>query len=354
MSVSADHLATPKHLVLVTGAGRSGTSTIAGVFSRLNFHVPQPVLQTNESNPRGFYESTWSVRFHNALMKRGGISPTDGRPAASSLVGDAVRETDRDKLDQWLSEQFATHRLVMVKDPRAAWVPRLWVDTAEGLGVEIGFTTMLRHPTEVISSRRTHYSPNLSQDSSRTFAIRHLCGWINQTTTLERLNRGRRRTFVSYPELLADWRPVVAKVLDGLDLSVCEPTSDVAREIDAFIDPRLRRHYYDWRRFDLPKDLVDIADGTWSALDSLARSSDGRNVGAERALDEISQAYAELHAVARAMSLDEAEAMARSALREGRRKGRRQALEERAAATSPRGLVARTARSIRGLVRPRR
>ena len=56
--------------MLVTGAGRSGTSTAAGALHMLGFHLPRPVLHANESNPKGFFESRWPVRFHRRLMER--------------------------------------------------------------------------------------------------------------------------------------------------------------------------------------------------------------------------------------------------------------------------------------------
>jgi hypothetical protein len=50
--------ATPTgHLVLVAGAGRSGTSTVAGILQRLGLVVLKPEVLTDATNPRGFSES---------------------------------------------------------------------------------------------------------------------------------------------------------------------------------------------------------------------------------------------------------------------------------------------------------
>ncbi len=93
------HPAQPRtSLVLITGAGRSGTSTIAGTFFHLGHHVPEPYLQGNESNPRGFYESWWPVRFHKKLVSRANVEQTDGRPEALDLVRDVVDESVRAEL----------------------------------------------------------------------------------------------------------------------------------------------------------------------------------------------------------------------------------------------------------------
>ena len=56
-------------LVLVTGTGRSGTSTISGTLHHLGLAVPGPFLGANKSNPKGFFESTWAVEFHQKIAR---------------------------------------------------------------------------------------------------------------------------------------------------------------------------------------------------------------------------------------------------------------------------------------------
>jgi hypothetical protein len=333
-----------KILVLVTGAGRSGTSTIAGVFARLGFLVPQPVLQANESNPRGFYESRWPVRFHLRLVKRAGVEQTDGQPSAGSLISGAVDEKARQSLHDWLGEQFRASDRVMVKDPRAAWVPALWSDAARALGVEIAYVTMLRHPSEVLGSRSTYYAQNRPSMSPRQFAIWNLCGWINQNLNLEHGNRNEKRAFIRYADLLADWRPVLARMLGDLGLPQSIMSTDAEAEIDDFIEPRLRRHEVDWGDHPVPPALVEIAEQTWSALGDLADGGGQASGTAE--LDAISDRYRTLYTDAAAIAQDYASYRARRALKQGRRDGRRQAAEELAAKRLP----VRVRRSVRRLM----
>lgn len=325
MSPHAEHqLPDNPRLVLVTGAGRSGTSTIAGALSRLGFHVPQPVLQPNESNPRGFYESSWPVRFHNKLLARAGMTPTDARPDAADLMAATVDDRARASLHTWLSAQFDASALVMVKDPRAAWIPELWSTEVEELGAEISYLTMLRHPTEVIGSRKTHYTTtDESPAVMHAFAIRHLCGWLNQNLILEHRDRGQRRTFIRYPDLLADWRPVLTKALADLGLPSELVTADAADEIDAFIEPSLRRHHTDWERFQVPAPLVELAEDAWAGLSALA-DSNGHDADAEQALDLAAGRYRQLFNDAVAMTSDHAADLARRSLKKGRRQGRRE------------------------------
>ena len=131
-----------ERLVLVTGSTRSGTSLAAGTLHHLGFHVPQPVLGANASNPAGFFESTWPLWFHRGLMDRCLTSQTDARPEAFGLMAGAVSPADRRELARWLRVQVATAPRVVVKDPRALWVPGLWRDVATGLGIRFGVLAM--------------------------------------------------------------------------------------------------------------------------------------------------------------------------------------------------------------------
>lgn len=345
-----------KRLILVTGAGRSGTSTIAGVFARLGFHVPLPVLQANESNPRGFYESWWPVKFHNRLTRRAGIELTDGQPNAGQLVTDALDEKARANLRTWLSEQLGDQDLVMVKDPRAAWVPALWSETAHELGASIGYVTMIRHPSEVVGSRSTYYGTRRPGLSERQFDIRNLCGWINQNLTLERETRSQDRVFVTYTGLLTDWRSSLEQIFDALSLPASLLTPTAAAEIDAFIEPSLRRHGRDWGDRDLPPALVELAEQTWVALEACAKTAgttpdtatldSTATPDSTAEFDRISASYEQLYGDAAAIAQDYAATRARLALKRGRREGRREAQQ----ASAERRVSRRIRRQVGGVL----
>ena len=321
----ADSAPRPR-LVLITGAGRSGTSTIAGIFSRLGAHIPEPMLAANASNPRGFYESSWPVRFHRRLFKKASIEQTDGRPVAGSSAMAAVDERARTDLRHWLEEQLDGRDLVVVKDPRAAWVSHLWAEAAQESGAELSFVTMIRHPSEVIGSRATYYAANRPAMTPREFAVWNLCGWINQNLTLERQTRHSSRVFLPYTELLADARGSIVGLLSDLRLPADLITAEATAQIDEFVEPRLRRHTVDWGDLALPSTLIDIAEDTWRAL---SRMADRRHdpLGAHRALDDVGERYATLYADSQAIAHDHASARARDARRRGLREGRRKAEE---------------------------
>lgn len=285
-----------KVLVLITGTGRSGTSTMSGTFHHLGLHVPGPYLGANESNPKGFYESKWAVRFHKQITVAAGINDFDSRPVAFDLAQAVITDGMRDQLRDFLAQESAGHDQVVVKDPRSVWVQGLWREAARAAGLDIKYVSMLRHPAEVVGSRSTYYASPDDEAKRRSYETFNVARWINSSLISERETRGQGRAFVSYPALLEDWRPVLVGVAEDLGLTYeGDVAGGAASPVDEFIDPGLRRHQVTWDELEVPTALRDIAQCVWDDLVALAA---GRGVddAASADLDVQAERYARLFA----------------------------------------------------------
>src|SRR5919197_1459937 len=119
-------------LVLVAGSGRSGTSLFTGIMQRLGFHVPQPEVPADATNPRGFAESKWVVDFHIGLLDRAVVQVADARPAAWAHTARVAHEDGvRRQLREWLTGEFANANPLIIKAPRLSWFLPLWRQCAE-------------------------------------------------------------------------------------------------------------------------------------------------------------------------------------------------------------------------------
>ncbi|MDN5852259.1 MAG: sulfotransferase family protein [Actinomycetia bacterium] len=324
--------ATGGRLVLITGTGRSGTSTASGTLSHLGLHVPGPYLGANRSNPKGFFESRWAVKFHKRLYKRASINDFDGRPDAVRLVREAITPAMRDELLAFLERVSKGHEQVVVKDPRTVWCQALWGDTAAEAGLSIRYLSMLRHPAEVLGSRTEYYASGADADRRRYYATCSLGRWINSCVVNERETRGARRTFVRYVDLLGDWRTTMRKVRDDLSITYdTELTDDAAHPVDEFIDPDLRRVQVGWDDVDVPAHLRDIAEETWQTLCVLA-DTDGHDQAASERIDDLGDAYAQTLRDAQAIAHDASEQAVNkakaTAVREGHEHVHEQAEED--------------------------
>jgi hypothetical protein len=278
-------------LVLVTGAGRSGTSAVAGSLARLGVHVPGPFLDANPTNPKGFYESRWSMRFHNRLLERAHVSLTDARPEALAAVTAELRPRHRERVTEWHNDAFADGPpVVVLKDPRTLWTLDLWRSVAEGLDVRLVTLTMMRHPAEVLGSRLSHYAGRDPAIERGAYSIRNTAGWVTMLVT-ERQTRGHARSFVRYDDLLDDWRTALQRASRDLDVDLLANAPEGGDdEVDAFLDPDLSRHQLTWDDVAVPAALREVAESVWQGLSGLA---DGGEPELDRTLERYQLLYDE-------------------------------------------------------------
>jgi len=332
--------ASSRSIVLVAGSGRSGTSVMSGVLSRLGYVVPKPEVQPDQSNPKGFAESRWVVDFHTRLLDAAGVETADARPTAwaeTAAVGDDAVRTE---LRGFLGKQFAQHDHLVIKDPRLIWFLPLWREVAADLAADARFLTMLRHPADVVASKSRYYGA-WRGDVSRT------AGWVNTMLYTERATRDGARAFVRFEDLVGDWPRVVDELARALELGpVANATAAQMRTADAFIDPTLLRSSASWDDLEIPTALRDQAEHVWTLLCRLAdkgRSDDG-DTSVE--IDRVRESYVALY--------EDAEAVARSSITAATRKraSRPQAPQSAARRVWQR-LPRRWQRAIRSLLRSR-
>jgi hypothetical protein len=287
-------------LVIVTGSGRSGTSSVAGTLQRLGLHVPQPEVEADESNPSGYYEPLWVTEFHKELLNPLPVRTIDSRPDAAAKAAEAVTPEVEERLRDWLSGQL-DHPQVVIKDPREFWVHDLWLRVAGELGAEVTTLTMLRHPTEVVRSRDTAYLTETSPSFRRQRETTNVAAWVNAAFETERATRGHRRAFVPYADLVSDWRSAMARAGEQLEITYGDTTAP--HPVDEFIDARLHRAKVAWDDLEVAPQLRELAERTWASMDVLVESPHDEGAIAELARQR--EEYVEMYEFAAAMALDE-------------------------------------------------
>lgn len=287
----------PRKVLFVVGAGRSGTSTIAGITKLLGLHVPQPEVTADETNPKGFGEPAWCVEFHDRLLKAANVQVSDSRPDAWFETGRiAAHEEERARAADWLAPHFAEASELVVKDPRLSWFLTLWQAAALRVDASAVTATMLRPPAEVVGSKQKYYANRLGSA--------HLAAsWVNMLLHTERATRdGGARGFVRYADLLDDWVRTTQQLAETLELqSILHAKSEQIRDVHRFVDPGLRRVTTDLADLGLPGRLHDLVAGTWEELNKLAEPG-GDTAQVRETLDQLREEYAELYSEAEAIS----------------------------------------------------
>jgi hypothetical protein len=317
-----------RRLLVVAGSGRSGTSLVTGLCGRLGQRIPSPEVTADASNPHGFGEPRWAVEFHDRLLASICVGAEDGRPEAWEKAAAACeRPKPRQRLGGWLTEQFDGADRVVVKDPRLGWFLPLYRYAAEDTAAELDVLTMLRHPAEAIRSRELAYG-------STSPATTRVVSWLNMMLGTEARTRDLPRAFVSYDDLLTDWRPALAAAFGGRLLDGA--SEDQLAAAGALVDPGLRRAERSWDDLGIPADLRELAEATLAALHATRQGEDRTSE-----LDELGERFVERYREAEQVALWSA----RGARLEARRAAEKKIAEAADAPAPPRrGLLGRMRR----------
>jgi hypothetical protein len=279
MPTSPSQPGTP--LVLVSGSGRSGTSS---------------------PNPRGFYEPQWVIDFHKRHLRELALFNIDSRPAAVDLVARYLESGETTaELREWLSGQLDADQVVV--------------------GADLRWLTALRHPAEVVGSRDIAYLSSQSDDLRLTKETSNVAGWVHAALLTEQVGRGHKRSFVKYVDLLGDWRAALTPVQQQLELDLdtdlsAPPGEREHHAVDDFIEPSMRKSQLTWDDVRTPAWLRDMAEEVWQLLGVLTTSPHDADTLA--ALDRIHDAYDERYADAVALTFDHTKAESTLAAREAR------------------------------------
>lgn len=266
-----------RQAVLVLGMHRSGTSALAGTLARLGVQAPLSLIEPTRNNPKGYFESTVLMRFHDEVLASAGTAWSDWDrfdPAwmDSEVAGDFIA-----RLPAILEEEYGDGRLLLVKDPRICRLLPLWLRVLAKLDIAPKIVLPVRHPGEVAESLE-----------ARNDFGRQRAGliWLRHVLDAEFHSRGCARVVVRYADVLADWRGVADRMASGLSIDWPDRSPAVEADIDGFLSGGLRHHAIeDGAAADGPGIAGWIAQAH-AALQQLAEP-DGAHDAAMAALDGV-------------------------------------------------------------------
>jgi hypothetical protein len=179
---------------LILGAGRSGTSLLAGMLRSAGYEMGYDYIRARPANPRGFFEDREVNRINELLLAP--HSSEQQRWLAALPVGTEITSTQ--ELDARIAARTAT-RPFCFKDPRFCYTLPAW---RPYLG-DAAFLCVFREPARTADSiaRECLESPGLvdvSLDPQRALAI-----WtLSYRHVLERHRFDGDWLFLHYEQLL--------------------------------------------------------------------------------------------------------------------------------------------------------
>ena len=219
-------------LVLVIGMHRSGTSTVAGALGILGATMPVTGLGLSDDNPKGHFEPKEIVALHDRILASVGMHWWGWDKVPDAWYDTPNAQSFVDELVKIIRAEFGAAPLFVVKDPRTCKLLPLWRRATAILDLDVVAVLPFRHPDEV--ARSLHARDRFPLPNT-------LMAWLRYVLEAERESRDLRRVFLRYEDLLSDGRAVMQRVVESLRLNLPRQSENDLRELDAFIDPGLRR-----------------------------------------------------------------------------------------------------------------
>ena len=265
---------------------RSGTSALTRMLGSLGCRLPKTLLEPNEYNALGYWESSEISELNDAILKSAGSSWDDWEAFHQGWYASLVADEFRDHARTVLENEFGDSRLFVLKDPRVCRLLEFWIDALKDIAAAPVIAVTIRNPLEVAASlhHRDMIDPSIG-----------LLLWLRHVLAAEATSRDSRRVFVRYEDLLGNWAETAIRL--GRELGVIWPkdSSSSEMEIESYLTPSQRHHARDDDAiFHSPsvsrwvKESFKIVD-RWTRGD--VRESDGPE------LDSIRSAFDEAGAV---------------------------------------------------------
>lgn len=224
----------PRRAIIVLGMHRSGTSALARVLNLtgvdLGSNLMPPAPNANEN---GFWEHMDIFRSNEKLLQDLNSSWDDVRPYPAGWWNSDIAETYKLEIISILERDFAGSKFWGVKDPRICRFLPLWVPLLNEIDSKPLFIFIIRNPLEVVASlaKRNGFPKGKS-----------CLLWLRYLIEAEKGTRNSSRIFVTYEELLSDWKGLVSRVGKSFGLRLPVPLKKINSDVESFLQDRLRHN----------------------------------------------------------------------------------------------------------------
>jgi glycosyltransferase involved in cell wall biosynthesis len=218
-----------KTALVVLGMHRSGTSAMSRVLNLCGAFLPAKLMPAKLGvNPRGFWEPEAVLDLNvRAMRQLGGdwCRVNFTLPDAGEFVDEFVADACA-----LLASEYEGCDLIAIKDPRICVLAPLWHRALAAAGYRPAYVVPVRNPLEVAQS--LHARGDMSIDEGLALWRAHM------ERVVAFADAHSDVVFVRYTDLLDDWRRVIGRIADRLDVPLDAGGKD--DEVQRFLDKGLR------------------------------------------------------------------------------------------------------------------
>jgi hypothetical protein len=219
-----------RQALLVLGVSRSGTSLVTRVLHTLGAGLPADLVGATHGNPLGHWEPRALVAINEAILSKLDRRWDDPRPIPEAWFRGREAYGFIQRIMAEVASGFGHSPLLIVKDPRICRLLPLYLEAFDILDIEPLVILQVRPMAAVARSLadRDELDPRHSE-----------LLWLRSLVEAEWYSRCCTRVWVSFEQIIADWRASVQRI--GTTLGVTWPIEldDAIHLIGPVLKPRL-------------------------------------------------------------------------------------------------------------------
>jgi len=209
----------PKHLVMIVGMHRSGTSAVGRLLENIGFEFGNNLLEGIYSiNDDGFWEDKEVIALNEHIFQLYDFNWFDFERMPGKWWEDVKIKELVGVAETWYYESFSGEKAIAVKDPRFCRLLPFWKRVFQGLDLHLHILFVYRHPVEVAAS--------LKKRDGFPLQLGYLL-WLSYTIDALYYSRNLSLSIINYEEMLKEPDRVINRLLRE-DI----PYAPLASEID--------------------------------------------------------------------------------------------------------------------------
>lgn len=295
MSSISESKQSKKHVVVVLGMHRSGTSLLTRGLEVLGVDLGANLYGgVVGNNDKGFFEDIDVNGFNVELLQALGRDWHSIEPVLPEELNRQVIQEFKLKAIELIRSKINNVQCFGLKDPRIARLLPFWVSVFEHLKVKVSYIIAFRNPMSVARSLQKRDGFDL--EKGYLLWAEHMLGSLRNT-------QGRERLVVEYDRLMADPGKELRRIADACHLKFDSTSQEFVEYQMEFLDSSLRHTQY--QAEDLLLDQA-VPAGTVELYKLLVElSDDSSNIDApenQHTLNELVERLRNCHELLRYLS----------------------------------------------------
>ena len=276
-----------RNAIIVLGMHRSGTSAMMRVINLCGAEIGENLVPPSKYNERGFWENADILELNEKLLQDLNSSWDDIRSLPDDWWTSDIAERYKREMISLIGREFNNSHFWGVKDPRICRLLPVWQSILEQIGCKPYYLIIVRNPLEVAASlgERNGFPEGKS-----------CLLWLKHMIAAEKGTRNSSRVFVTYEELLNNWKKLLSRVQGSFRIKLPVNLKDASPEIDSFLEQGMRHNKVTDNVLIEDKYLNRWVRDCYLAVKDATDGENGRIVKifetAEAELEEVDRLYA--------------------------------------------------------------